>query len=121
MTPEQVANAATERLAQRVFVAVDRAAADTADDVRKRVDIPVGRSGGKVIRSKQGESPRREFGNYQKTWTHRTTRNSDVIRGSAGTDSFLGPILEKKLKRPHAQPAAAALRSEVVAKLKSNL
>ncbi len=125
MSPDELSNALTERMAERLQPAVAKTAADLTADIQRRINVPVGRSGSRVIRSKPGEPPRREFGNYRASWETRDARSGDEITGTAGTTSNLGPWLERGTSRmaarPHVEPAVNDLKPSLVDTIKQNL
>lgn len=125
MTPEAVTNAVCEHVASRLTPAVDRYAESLLGQVRDLIDVAVTYSGRKAIRSKPGEPPRREFGNYQRSWQSRSSREGDRISASVGTTSNIGPFLEfgtgRMAARPHASRAAARARADAGPQIQQNL
>lgn len=79
--------------------------ADIEAELKEQVSVPVGRSKGKVERSKPGESPRRDRGDYYKSFGHAVTSDGDRVAAHAGTDMERGQWLEggtgRMAPRPH--------------------
>lgn len=74
--------------------------AEMADETRKRINIPVERSGGKVIRSKRGEPPRRDKGKLISTVTHGVISGNDIVSGSVNTNTNYDQRLNNEMNRP---------------------
>lgn len=68
-----------------------------------------------IVRSKKGESPRKEFGNYYESMKVVVRRQGDVIVGELGTDIRDGRAtrLEFDLDRPHFRTIYARMRQEL--------
>jgi hypothetical protein len=127
VTPEQVTEAVCERVASRSLLpAMEDVVAGITADVKERIGVPVEYAGGHVIRSKPGEPPRTEFGDYINSWTYTVVRNGDVITGTSGsTLPGRGVWLEKGTgrirPRPHVEPAYQQARAEAGPQIKQNL
>lgn len=126
MTPEECTNAVCEHVAGRLVPAVETVAAGITADVKQRIGVPVGYANGRVIRSRPGEPPRREFGDYIGSWTYTVVREGDVIKGTSGsTMPGRGVWLEKGTgriaPRPHVEPAYQQARAEATQQIKQNL
>lgn len=76
---------------------------DLRDTLRDLVNVRVRRVGGQVIRSREGEPPRREYGDLYKSFKYRVTERGDRVEGKAYSDSFVSKLHEPK--RPHWKPA----------------
>lgn len=89
-------------LIERFRPAMQKLAADMRQDLRQRVDVPVGRApakrkGGKgrIVRSKPGEPPRKETGAYQASIQSETNVNgTESIRATVFSDTPLAGWLE---------------------------
>jgi hypothetical protein len=72
--------------------------------VRDWIGVPVGRSGGHIIRSQPGEHPRRETGRLRGSIDHATDSQNGIITVTIDSDVFYAPLLEngtsKMAKRP---------------------
>lgn len=100
-------------LEQRATDALDQSGGLVADDIRDQISVPVGyrigpRGGVTVIRSKPGEPPRRETGDYQSSIDHQTATDGSRVTTSIFTDDPIGGYLEngtsRMAKRPHFKP-----------------
>lgn len=103
MPNENFVDAWMRDISDALVVEADRLGADIADDVRRRLSVPVAGSGARAIRSKPGEPPRREFGKLRTSVDHRVIRvgaERIALRITAGGSlAPYAPILEKKLNR----------------------
>lgn len=73
---------------------------DLADDVRKRIGVPVERSGGRVIRSKPGEPPRRDTGRLQASVDAARIENDSHVVASVSVDTPYARKLNDQMDRP---------------------
>ena len=125
MSRANPADAMHAHLMERLRGAMDRIGAGLAEDIRESVSVPVGRSGGKVVRSKAGEPPRRETSGYRATIRHATRVEGDRVVTEAGTSEELGEWLEKgtgtMAARPHYEPARRRLAAQMPGILKQEL
>ncbi len=85
--------------------------------------LAAGRATGRITRSKTGEPPRKEFGNYYESMKVVVRNEGDKIVGVLGTDIKDGraPVLEFTLNRPHFRTIYARMRSDVISGLKGYL
>lgn len=76
-----------------------------------------------IVRSKQGEPPRKEFGNYYESMKAVVTNDGNRVIGVLGTDIRDGRAwkLELGLNRPHFRPMYQRMRNECVSKIKGYL
>jgi hypothetical protein len=99
-------------LTAQVKATMDAALRDTADDMRRIISVPVVRSGGKVIRSKPGEPPRKDTGKLlASVQSVVESLEKDKVRGSVSTNVFYDVFLtngtSKMAPRPYAGPTEA--------------
>lgn len=125
MTPEQCTTAVTAYLAGRMRPAVESVASEIAADIRERINVPVGRSGGRIIRSKPGEPPRREYGDLYKSVGTVAGGQGDQIEAIAGSTSKIAVYLEygtgTVAPRPHFTPAFLQAQLGIADRIKSKL
>lgn len=100
-------------LEARAQSAFSQVGAIVADDLRKTISKPVGfrigkRGGSVPIRSRPGEPPRREFGNYIASIDQTTAKGVDRVMTTIFTDNPIGGFLERgtsrMVQRPHFKP-----------------
>lgn len=84
----------------------------------------VGGKGRKVIRSKPGEPPRKEFGLLYKSMTTDVVNEGDGITARMGSDESIADYakyLEEPLKRPHFQTIFEQVQNYAVDRILSRL
>lgn len=121
MNADECTNAVMAHLAERVEIATDEYGDERVASMRERIGIPVERTGGKVIRSVEGEAPRKDTEAYSNSWRKLTRQSGDEIIGEIASDIFYGPILENTLNRPHIAPEVDKTRDEAAQRIKSKL
>jgi len=122
---QQVTDAVIDRLKERLRVAAEPVVEGLAKNVANLINKPVGRVGGKVIRSNPGEPPRRETGKYAKSWRSRVTVNGDNIRGLAYSPVKYGAYLQtgtaRMAARPHVDEVVRRARPVISGQIANNL
>jgi hypothetical protein len=125
MNAEQCADAMCAYLGSRLRLAIGAVADEVKEEVRGRINVSVGRDGSRIIRSKPGEPPRRETGDYRDSWVSEVTEGGSTITGTAGTTSNIGPMLEfgteRMAARPHVAPVVDQLRGNLVPRIQEKL
>lgn len=91
-------------LRQRAGPAFDEFGREVLDALRTSVSVPVGYAGSRVIRSRPGEPPRRETGDYRAGLGTELTYLPAGVSTSIFTDDQLGPWLENGTSRMEARP-----------------
>ena len=98
----------TDELMEDIHRRAGHAAAVIADELRDRVreavSVDVEYYGGIVIRSRPGEPPRRETGDYSNSILSASGEDGDEIWGSAYTDHWKGHLedgFQNIAPRPH--------------------
>lgn len=103
----------------------DAIGADLEKRLRDKLRVPVVRQGSRVIRSKPGEPPRKDKGNYQSSMDRVTVVSGDRIRAVAGTNMVRGVWLEngtgRMAPRPHASVVIQEFKSEVLDRVRAAL
>lgn len=110
------------RIAASVRAAMDQIAKDVEADVRKSISIPVGRTKGRVIRSKAGEFPRRDSGRLYRAVTSAVADvTTDKIRATVsigtGYSGFLDRGTGRMSPRPMKAPTLAKWKPIVIDRL----
>ena len=107
-----------DSLVRKARDGMGKVAQELADRWRKLIAVPVEGKGRTAIRSKPGEPPRRETGEYQDSIESRVEIEGDKVTAVAGTTMERGVWLEKgtgRMKpRPHASKVADEFGGEVV-------
>jgi hypothetical protein len=115
------ADAITDNLITRSRDGFNGLAAELEQRWREMVSVPVQGHGRSAIRSRPGEPPRLEFGDYQDSVSHTSSVEGDIIHATAGTNMTRGIWLEKgtsRMKpRPHASKLAEEFGGEVVTRV----
>lgn len=70
------------------------------DDIQKRIGVPVVRTGGKVIRSKPGEPPRKDTGKLQASTSAQTIDATRAVHGSVSVATPYARRLNNEMNRP---------------------
>lgn len=70
-----------------------------AAEIKDRVSVPVERTGGKVIRSKRGEPPRKDSGRLQAEIASDTIEVGDVVSMAVYSPTPYGSTLEDPMER----------------------
>jgi hypothetical protein len=125
-SPDELASTITRQLATRFQGALNECGAEWQQRLRQSVSVPVQRQGSKVTRSKPGEPPRKDRGDYAASFVHATrTEGPLVILSITSTQpdiaTFLEGGTERMAPRPHFGPLTRSVASEVVPKLNSKL
>lgn len=68
--------------------------------VQKRIGVPVQRTGGKTIRSRPGEPPRRDTGRLQASATAQTIDATRTVQGSVSVNTPYAKRLNNQMNRP---------------------
>jgi hypothetical protein len=71
-----------------------------SSDVRSRISVPVEKSGGKIIRSKPGEPPRKDTGRLHAEINTQTIVAGDVAEMAVESPTPYAPPLNNELNRP---------------------
>jgi hypothetical protein len=102
----------TDRLVERARDGMEKVAQELEQRWRQMVSVPVEGVGRSAIRSKPGEPPRRDTGEYQDSIDHRTSVEGDKVIAVAGTSMERGVWLEKGTGRMRPRPHASKLAEE---------
>lgn len=119
------ADALTDYLIDRARTGFDAIGQEIEDDLRQRVSVPVEYDGKRVIRSKPGEAPRTEFGDYERSMHHATRVEGDRVVTEAGTNMDRGVWFtegtDRMRPRPHFEDARAAFAERAEERVKQAL
>jgi hypothetical protein len=89
---------------RRLEPVAESLANDVRDDLRETCSVPVVKQGGRTIRSKPGEPPRRETGGYVASILSASSTAGDRVRAQVFTDAELGRWLNFGTSRMAARP-----------------
>jgi hypothetical protein len=70
------------------------------DEAKERIGVPVVRQGGKVIRSKPGEPPRRDKGKLQASASAQTINATSTVQASVSVSTPYAKRLNDQMNRP---------------------
>lgn len=82
-------------------------------DVQKRIGVPVERSGGRTIRSKPGEPPRKDKGNLYASADAQTLNAGRTVQGSVSVNTKYARRLNNQMNRPIFGNTLAANREAI--------
>lgn len=102
----------TDHLVERARDGMEKVAQELEQRWRQMVSVPVEGVGRSAIRSRPGEPPRRDTGDYQDSIEHRVTVEGDKVSAIAGTTMERAVWLENGTDRMKPRPNASKLADE---------
>jgi hypothetical protein len=113
-------------LLNRATRAADELAENIRDDLQEAIDVSVEYGGGRIIRSKPGEPPRRETGNYHDSIQSDVKRDATKVAFTVFTDAQLGEWLEEGTNRglaprPHFAPCFERNQPKIIARVEDSI
>lgn len=76
-----------DRIGQNVQKALETKLGEMRDEVQKRISVDVERRGGKVIRSRPGEPPRRDTKKLYKSAESEVIHTDDTVTGAVSVET----------------------------------
>lgn len=76
-----------DRIGLNVQTVLEAKLAEMRDEVQKRISVDVERRGGKVIRSKKGEPPRRDTKKLHNSAESEVIRTDDTVTGAVSVET----------------------------------
>lgn len=89
-----------DRIARRAEAALLEEMTALKGDVQKRISVPVVRQGGRTIRSKPGEPPRRDTGRLLASAAAQTIDAARTVQGSVSVTTPYAKRLNNAMNRP---------------------